>query len=212
MTTILQRYGTLVVCGRQRSLVTIDMTRGKVVGEDKSFGDVQFIGIKRSARHLCAGSVDGKVSPWVCVVHYAEPSATQVYMLDPRTLKSQHVVECYAGGLQDFDASQNLICATGFAPSMRLVELPSSTVFLTLLTSATCRYGQQVVDAQIKIFDIRTMRQLPPSQVRLRFKRIAPSATSLTPIVYKPRAPGPPCDQPTLCLSAAARIHIPGYA
>ncbi|XP_070565894.1 PAN2-PAN3 deadenylation complex catalytic subunit PAN2-like [Ptychodera flava] len=87
----------------------------------------------------------------------------KITLRDPDTLKSEHVLEAHAGTLSDFDVHGNHLVTCGFSH----------------------RLGNLAIDRFLKVYDMRTMRALPPLQLPIEplFLRYVPTYTSRLAVV-----------------------------
>ncbi|XP_048584798.1 PAN2-PAN3 deadenylation complex catalytic subunit PAN2 isoform X2 [Nematostella vectensis] len=82
----------------------------------------------------------------------------KITLRDPLTLNPEHVLDAHSGTLSDFDVSGNLVVTSGFSS----------------------RQGHLAVDRILMMYDLRTLRSLPPMQVSIEpiMLRFIPTFTS----------------------------------
>lgn len=90
-------------------------------------------------------------------------TAGKVRLRDPLSLKCEHVLEAHTGTLSDFDVSGNLLVTCGFCSRM----------------------GHLAVDRFLMVYDLRTLRALPPLQIAIDplMLKFVPAFTSRVAVV-----------------------------
>lgn len=90
-------------------------------------------------------------------------TAGKVRLRDPSSLNCEHVLEAHTGTLSDFDVSGNLLVTCGFCSRM----------------------GHLAVDRFLMVYDLRTLRALPPLQIAIDplMLKFVPAFTSRVAVV-----------------------------
>ncbi|KAJ3219092.1 poly(A)-specific ribonuclease [Dinochytrium kinnereticum] len=126
----------LLVAGQQRSMTLLNIIRGVAIKEMESEYDVVLM---RRSRLLCCGTTCGKV-----------------ILKDPKSYRVEHTIEAHSGTISDMDISGNTLITCGFSVRWVLGYLDH------LILRSKKRGDQMMIEPMIKLYDIRTMRSLPP--------------------------------------------------
>ncbi|XP_023932627.1 PAN2-PAN3 deadenylation complex catalytic subunit PAN2-like [Lingula anatina] len=140
MQCMLQTGGDkLLLGGHQTKMLELDLNSVQVVKEV----DVEEAGcaiMRQTNKYLFSGDTSGKVT-----------------LRDPRTLKSEHVLEAHTGTLSDMDVHENLLITCGFTSRNNM--------------------GNMAVDRFLKVYDLRMLRAVTPIQLMIdpMFLRFMPT-------------------------------------
>ncbi|KAI8048805.1 ubiquitin carboxyl-terminal hydrolase-domain-containing protein [Syncephalis plumigaleata] len=95
MTTSTLRHSDVIVAGRQRTALLVNVDRGTITRKFDCDSDIVVL---RRSRLVCCGTASG-----------------EVMLRDPRSFRVEHAVQAHTGALSDIAVTENLIMTCGFS-------------------------------------------------------------------------------------------------
>ncbi|KAI9595833.1 ubiquitin carboxyl-terminal hydrolase-domain-containing protein [Syncephalis fuscata] len=158
MTTSTLRHSDVIVAGRQRPALLVNIDRGTITRKFDCDSDIVVL---RRSRLVCCGTASG-----------------EVMLRDPRTFRVEHAVQAHTGALSDIAVTENLIMTCGFSErhgdliidplvkSLMPISFSAGPSFLKLDPNGSSQMIMVAQDGQFQWCDVNN-----PSSVNLQYYR-----------------------------------------